>query len=55
MLKTRTTAKVIPVWYGAGCLWLLRPLQAAYVVYEEWARLAGHRKLATYYIVDAVR
>lgn len=55
MLKTWTTAKVIPVWYGAGYLWLLRPLQVAYVFYEEWARLAGHRNLATYYIVDAVR
>jgi hypothetical protein len=30
------------------------PLQRAYLVYEDWAA-AGHKNLATHYLVDARR
>jgi SAM-dependent methyltransferase len=50
-----TAADVFPMWYGATYFAFARPLQAAYVGYEEWARVAGHRNLAPYYMVSAVR
>jgi SAM-dependent methyltransferase len=48
-------AEIIPWWRGASYFSFLRVLQAGYVAYEEWARINGHRNLAPYYVVDAVR
>ena len=50
-----SNVEVVPRWLGAPYFAFLRPLLAAYVAYEEWARLGGHDNLAPYYIVDAVR
>lgn len=47
--------EVIPWWWGAPYFRFLRALHAGYIAYEEWARFGGHRNLAPFYIVDAVR
>lgn len=55
MLEPWTAAEIVPYWMGAGYLGFSRPLQAGYLVYEEWVRLADYRNLAAYYVVDAMR
>jgi len=50
-----TRAEIIPAWLGAGYFHFLRPLQAAYVCYEEWARVSGRRDLATHYFLHFER
>ena len=55
MFADWTSSEIAPSWLGASYLDFSRPLQAAYLVYEEWTRLGEHRNLAPYYIVDAVR
>lgn len=54
-LTSWSTAEVLPLWYGAPYLAFSRPLQAVYIGYEEWARVADHRNLAPYYLVSATR
>ena len=48
-------AEIIPAWLGAGYFHFLRPLQAAYIGYEEWARASGRRDLATHYFLHLER
>ena len=55
MLANWPRAEIHPMWYGAGYFRFFRPLQAAYVGYEEWARLGGRSNLGPYYLVDATR
>lgn len=55
MLAHWSSVEIVPSWRAASYLGFSRPLQAAYLAYEEWARLGDRRNLATYYIVDAVR
>jgi SAM-dependent methyltransferase len=50
-----TSWQTIPRYLGAFYFGFARPLQAAYVGYEEWARVAGHRNLATHYVIHAVK
>lgn len=54
-LEGWSAVEVYPLWYGATYLTFSRALQSIYVGYEEWARLAGHRNLAPYYLVSAAR
>ncbi len=54
-LKSWSAAEVLPLWYGAPYLAFSRILQALYVGYEEWARVADHPNLAPYYLVSATR
>lgn len=54
-LRSWTTFEVRPMWFGAGYFGFLRPLQAAYIGYEEWARVRSHKNLAPYYLVEATR
>jgi len=39
------------VWCGAVYFRFMRPLQAAYVLYEEWAYLTNRGNLATHYFL----
>jgi hypothetical protein len=55
MFEPWTAAEIVPYWMGAGYLGFSRPLQAGYLVYEEWVRLADRRNLAACYVVDAMR
>ncbi|HEX2052400.1 MAG TPA: class I SAM-dependent methyltransferase [Actinomycetota bacterium] len=55
MLSAWSRVDVEPVWLGAGYFTFFPPLAGVYVAYEEWARLSGHRNLAPYYLVQAVR
>lgn len=48
-------AEIVPAWLGAGYFHFLRPLQAVYVGYEEWARASGRRDLATHYFLHFER
>lgn len=48
-------AEIIPAWLGAGYFHFFRPLQAAYIGYEEWARASGRRDLATHYFLHLER
>lgn len=42
-------------YFGASYFRFLPPLEAAYLVYEDWACDGGHENLATHYLIDAVR
>jgi SAM-dependent methyltransferase len=55
MLAQWRSVEITPLWLGAAYLGFARPLQAVYLVYEEWAGLSDRRDVAPYYIVDAVR
>lgn len=47
--------EVVPFWHGAGYFAFSRPLQSAYIGYEEWARRSGRVNLAPYYLIDVRR
>lgn len=47
-----TAASIIPAWAGAAYFRTVRPLQAAYVFYEEWAATSGRDDLATHYFIQ---
>jgi SAM-dependent methyltransferase len=47
--------QILPRYRGAPYLGFMRPLQAAYMAYEEWAVRGGHDNLATHYLVVARR
>lgn len=53
MLESWSAAEVVPLWGGAAYFRFSRVLQSVYLAYEEWARLGGHRNLATHYLVAA--
>lgn len=55
ILEPWAAAEITPYWRGAGYLGFFRPLQAGYLVYEEWVRVSNRRNLAPYYLVDAMR
>ncbi len=50
-----SSVEVVPSWHGAGYFAFFRPLQAAYVAYEEWACRSERVNLAPYYLIDARR
>ena len=39
-------------WAGAGYFRSLVPVQAAYILYEEWAAASGRNNLATHYFLQ---
>jgi len=47
--------EVAPLYAGARYFSFLKPLHAAYIAYEDWARRHEHRNLATHYILDGRR
>jgi SAM-dependent methyltransferase len=47
-----SSARVVSAWNGAGYFRSVRPLQALYVAYEEWAATSGRENLATHYILE---
>lgn len=47
--------EVEPRYRGAGYFRFVRPLQRAYLAYEDWAERGDHRNLATHYVVVATR
>lgn len=55
LLSSWSSAQVVPRYTGAAYFRFFRPLQAAYLVYEEWLRRGDHRDLATHYVIQAVR
>jgi 2-polyprenyl-6-hydroxyphenyl methylase/3-demethylubiquinone-9 3-methyltransferase len=55
MLSGWSEAKVIPQHTGALYFQFLRPLQALYLGYEEWAVRSGHDDAAVYYVLSARR
>jgi len=46
---------ITPVYWAGGYFRFLRPLQAVYIGYEEWAVCGRHRNLASHYIIEAIR
>jgi SAM-dependent methyltransferase len=46
--------EIVPRYKAAGYLRFSRPLQRAYLVYENWAERGARPDLATHYIVSAV-
>ena len=50
-----SSVEIVPLWFGAPYFTFSRALESIYVAYEEWARAAGHRNLAPYYLVSATR
>jgi len=48
-------ATVTPLWIAEPYFHFSPVLRSAYVTYEEWARRSGHRNLAPYYLLEAVR
>lgn len=46
--------EIVPRYKAGGYLAFSRPLQRAYLVYENWAERTGRVNLATHYIVDAI-
>jgi len=55
MAEGWTEWHTIPRYLGAFYFGFARPLQAAYVGYEQWALNSGRRNLATHYVVNAVK
>lgn len=55
LLAGWSSATVTPEWWGAGYFSFSRVLQAGYIAYEEWTRLADRPNLAPYYVLEAVR
>jgi len=47
--------RTIPRYLGGFYFGFARPVQAAYIGYEEWARKSGLRNLATHYVIEAVK
>jgi SAM-dependent methyltransferase len=50
-----TTVRIVPIYAGASYLHFSRPLQVAYLTYENWAVRSDRRNLASHYVVDAIR
>jgi SAM-dependent methyltransferase len=46
-----SAATIVSAWAGALYFHSVRPLQAAYVLYEEWAAESGRDDLATHYFL----
>lgn len=55
MLEPWSQVDVGPLYTGGGYFGFWRPLQAAYLGYEEWTLRGDRRNLASYYVIDAVR
>jgi len=55
LLATWSEREIAPRFLAGDYLRRLRPLAAAYLVYEEWAYLGRHRNLAAYYLIETVR
>jgi hypothetical protein len=55
MLSSFATYEIVPRYKGAGYFRFARPLEAAYLHYEDWICRHGWRELATHYLIDAVR
>jgi hypothetical protein len=47
-------AEIIPIFTGGLYFRFSRPIQAAFLAYEEWAFSRGHDNLAAYYLIDAL-
>ncbi|MGI8554393.1 MAG: class I SAM-dependent methyltransferase [Dehalococcoidia bacterium] len=50
-----TEREIISRYNAAGYFGFWRPLQAAYIVYEDWTYRNNHRNLATHYLIRTVR
>jgi SAM-dependent methyltransferase len=46
-------AQIVPRYIGAGYLRFARPLQSAYLLFEDWAMKGNHADLATHYLIEA--
>jgi 2-polyprenyl-6-hydroxyphenyl methylase/3-demethylubiquinone-9 3-methyltransferase len=55
LLAPWSEARVIPQHTGALYFKFLRPLQALYLGYEEWALRADRQDVAVYYVISARR
>jgi SAM-dependent methyltransferase len=49
------SAEIVPLFRGAGYFSFSRPLQRAYLLYENWAAAGNRVNLATHYLVEAVK
>lgn len=48
-------AEIAPLFTGGWYFRFSGAVRAPYLLYEEWAYRGGHRNLASYYMIDAVR
>lgn len=55
MLADWSSYEIVPRYKGAGYFRFARPLEAAYLRYEDWIRRRDWRELATHYLIDAIR
>jgi SAM-dependent methyltransferase len=55
MLADWSAVDIVPIYTGAHYLRFSRPLQTAYLAYENWTVRTERRNLASYYVVDAIR
>jgi SAM-dependent methyltransferase len=55
MLAGFSSHRIVPQYTGALYFRFLRPLQAAYLGFEEWTERRDKRDLASYYVISAVR
>lgn len=47
-----SSSRIISAWAGARYFGMAKPLQAAYILYEEWAAVSGRENLATHYFMQ---
>lgn len=47
-----SSVRILGMWAGAPYFRSVRPVQAAYVLYEEWAAASAHDNLATHYFMQ---
>jgi SAM-dependent methyltransferase len=49
------STEIVPLFRGAGYFSFSRPLQRAYLLYENWAAEGNRVNLATHYLVEGVK
>lgn len=52
LVQRWSSTSIVSAWNGAAYFRVLRPLQAAYIFYEEWAAGSSRDNLATHYFLQ---
>jgi len=52
LLRPWSSVEIVTKWAGAGYFRSLVPLQAVYILYEEWAAASSRHNLATHYFLQ---
>jgi len=55
LLSTWDESGIVPLYKAGGYLQFSRPLERAYLTYENWAYNARRENLATHYVIWAVK